>query len=146
MKTFIAFYSLVLRAIQNCFGFTLPCSLIDLRKTQVIILTNQMQRQSQSRRTGQVSFPTLGTGCECLFCILIGSLCMVMIVAEISSENALCLIATENGDAECTQNEFGNALSFFIEEVDVNCKDDELNAIFYTRRAACHFSVGEFTR
>lgn len=67
-----------------------------------------------------------------------------MIVAEISSENAFCVIATEKGDAEC--NEFGNALSFFTEGVDVNCKDDELNAIFYTRRAASHFSIGEFTR
>ena len=69
-----------------------------------------------------------------------------MNVAEISSENALCLIATEKEDAECKENEFGNPLSFFIEGVDVNCKDDELNAIFYTRRAASHFSIGEFTR
>ena len=69
-----------------------------------------------------------------------------MIVAEISSENALCLIATEKGDAECKENESGNPLSFFTDEVDVKCKDDELNAIFYTRRAASHFSMGEFTR
>ena len=70
-----------------------------------------------------------------------------MFVAEISSENALCLIATEKGDAECKENEAGNPLSFFSEEVDVNSKDDdELNAIFYTRRATSHFSMGEFTR
>ena len=67
-----------------------------------------------------------------------------MIVVEISSENALCLI-TEKGDAECKENESGNPLSFFTEGVDVNCKDDELNAIFYTRRATSHFSMGEFT-
>ena len=71
---------------------------------------------------------------------------LIMIVAEISSENALCLIATEKGDAECKENESGNPLSFFTDGVDVNCKDDELNAIFYTRRAASHFSIGEFTR
>jgi len=69
-----------------------------------------------------------------------------MITAEIGSENALCLIATEKGDAECKENESGNPLSFFTEEVDVNCKDDELNAIFYTRRAASHFSMGEFAQ
>ena len=69
-----------------------------------------------------------------------------MIVSEMSSENALCLIATENGDAKCKENESGNPLSFFTEGVDVNCKDDELNAIFYTRKAASHFSIGEFTR
>ena len=69
-----------------------------------------------------------------------------MFVAEISSENALCLIATEKGDAECKENESGNPLSFFTEEVKVNCKDDELNAIFYTRRAASHYSMGELTR
>ena len=68
-----------------------------------------------------------------------------MIVAEISSESALCLIATENEDAECKENESGNPLSFFTDGVDVNCKDDELNAIFYTRRATSHFSIGEFT-
>ena len=69
-----------------------------------------------------------------------------MIVAEISSENTLCLIATENGDAECKENESGNPLSFFTERVDVNCKDDELNAIFYTRSAETYFSIGEFTQ
>ena len=69
-----------------------------------------------------------------------------MIVAEISSENALCLITTEKGDAECKENESGNPLSFFTEGADLNCKDDELNAIFYTRRAATHFAIGEFTR
>ena len=71
---------------------------------------------------------------------------LVMIVAEISSENALCLIATEKEDAECKENESGNTLSFFTDGVDVNCKDDELNAIFYTRRAATNFSIGQFTR
>ena len=62
-----------------------------------------------------------------------------------SSEKALYLIATEKGEAECKKNESGNPLSFFTEGLDVNCKDDELNAIFYTRRAESHFSVGEFT-
>ena len=72
---------------------------------------------------------------------------LVMIVAEISSGNVLCLIATEKGyHAECKENESWNPLSFFTEGVDVNCKDDELNAIFYTRKAASHFSIGEFTR
>ena len=69
-----------------------------------------------------------------------------MTVAEISSEKALCLLATEKGEAECKENESGNPLSFFTEGVDVNCKDDELNAIFYTRKAASHFSIVEFTR
>ena len=70
-----------------------------------------------------------------------------MTVAEISSENVLCLIATEKGHyAGCKENESGNPLSFFTEGVDVKCKDDELNAIVYTRRAASHFSMGEFTR
>ena len=69
-----------------------------------------------------------------------------MIAAEINSEYALCLIATEKGGAECKENESGNPLGFFTDGVDVNCKDDELNAIFYTRRAATHFSIGKFTR
>ena len=68
-----------------------------------------------------------------------------MIVAEMSSEKALCLIATEKGEAEGKENESGNPLSFFTKGVDLNCKDDELNAIFYTKRAVSHFSVGEFT-
>ena len=71
-----------------------------------------------------------------------------MTVAKIGSENALCLIeaAKLKGDAVCNENESGNPLSFFTEGVDINCKDDELNAIFYTRRAASHFSMGEFPR
>ena len=71
---------------------------------------------------------------------------LIMTVAKISSENALCLIGTGKGDAECKENESGNPLSFFTEGVEVNCKDDELNAIFYTRRAASHFSMGESPR
>jgi len=72
--------------------------------------------------------------------------CTGYVVAEISSENALCLIATRKEEAERKENESGNPLRFFTEGVDVDCKDDELNAIFYTRRAASHFSMGELTR
>ena len=79
-----------------------------------------------------------------LLCVLIDLLHWLRLLLK----SALCLIETEKGDhcAGCNKKESGNPLRFFTEGVHVRCKDDELNAIFYTRRAASHFSIGEFTR
>ena len=63
-----------------------------------------------------------------------------------SAQKTLCVIATEKGDPECKEYKSRNPLSLFTEGFDGNCKDDELNAIFYTRSAASHFSMGEFTQ
>ena len=39
-----------------------------------------------------------------------------------------------------------NALSCFTEGIEVNCKDDALNARLYVSRSEIHDSLGELTR
>jgi len=94
-----------------CFANTYP---LDSALSGVFIqpLNNlaQMQKQSHSYRSS-VFFSTWYQSRSFVlrshwFTVL------VMITAEIGSENALCLIATEKGDAECKENESGNPLSF----------------------------------
>jgi len=50
------------------------------------------------------------------------------------------------GRAESKQNDFRNALSFYIKGIDMNCKDDGLNINLYSQRADLHCFPGEFTR
>lgn len=50
----------------------------------------------------------------------------------------------EKGDAEYNKNEFSNAAVFYTKGIDVSCKDVEMNAVLYKKRAASHFFLGEF--
>ncbi|KAL9962554.1 hypothetical protein ACROYT_G031662 [Oculina patagonica] len=59
---------------------------------------------------------------------------------------AIAQVYKEEGNAEYRKNEFKNALAFYTEGIDVNCKDDKLNAILYTNRATAHFSLGNFQK
>ena len=52
----------------------------------------------------------------------------------------------EEGNSDHKKKEFRNALGFYTKHIDVKCKDDLLNAIFYGNRATAHFVLGEFTR
>ncbi|XP_078382338.1 uncharacterized protein LOC144665030 [Oculina patagonica] len=57
---------------------------------------------------------------------------------------AIAQVYKEEGNVEYRKNEFRNALGFYTEGIDVNCKDDKLSAILYTNRATAHFSLGDF--
>ena len=47
------------------------------------------------------------------------------------------------GNNEFRKKEFSNAMYFYTEGINVNCKDDELNAKLYNNRATAHFYLGE---
>ena len=47
------------------------------------------------------------------------------------------------GNNEYNENNFNNAIDFYTEGIKVNCKDEELNAILYSNRAAARFNLGE---
>lgn len=49
----------------------------------------------------------------------------------------------EKGDAEYKKTVFNNAVVYYTKGIDMNCKDDELNAVLYKKRAASHFFLGE---
>lgn len=47
------------------------------------------------------------------------------------------------GNDESKKEEFSNAIHFYTEGINVNCKDKELIAKLYTNRASAHFNLGE---
>lgn len=47
------------------------------------------------------------------------------------------------GNDEYRKKEYSNAIQIYTEGIEVNCKDDELNAQLYTNRATAHFCLGE---
>ena len=47
------------------------------------------------------------------------------------------------GDKELEKNDLFNAIYFYTEGIEVNCKDDELNAKLYNNRATAYFHSGE---
>ncbi|KAM7430667.1 Tetratricopeptide repeat protein 4 [Porites harrisoni] len=49
------------------------------------------------------------------------------------------------GNNEYNENNFNNAIDFYTEGIKVNCKDEELNAILYSNRAAARFNLGNYT-
>lgn len=47
------------------------------------------------------------------------------------------------GNDKYQNKDFSDAIHFYTEGINVNCKDDELNAQLYSSRAAAHFCLGE---
>ena len=47
------------------------------------------------------------------------------------------------GNDEHRKKDFGNAIHFYTEGINVNCKDRELNAKLYSNRATAYFYFGE---
>ena len=49
------------------------------------------------------------------------------------------------GEVEHDKKDLGEALSFYTEGIELQCKDDKLNAKLYFRRAHLHSHLGELT-
>ena len=56
---------------------------------------------------------------------------------------AIAEVYKKQGNNEYHENNFNNAIDFYTEGIKVNCKDEELNAILYSNRAAARFNLGE---
>ena len=56
---------------------------------------------------------------------------------------AIAEVYKNEGNDEYKKNNFNNAIQFYTEGIEVNCKDEELNAILYSNRAAARFNLGE---
>ena len=71
---------------------------------------------------------------------------MIMIIIIINIIIVIVAIAEvykNEGNDEYKKNNFNNAIQFYTEGIKVNCKDEELNAILYSNRAAARFNLGE---
>ena len=47
------------------------------------------------------------------------------------------------GNDEYARKDFNNAIHFYTKGIQVNCRDDGLNAKLYSNRATAHFYLGE---
>ena len=47
------------------------------------------------------------------------------------------------GNDEFRRKDFSNAILLYTKGIEVNCKDEELNAKLYSNRATAHFNLGE---
>ena len=63
-----------------------------------------------------------------------------MILTEIAQ------VYMREGDDEYNRNKIENAVSLYTKGIDVNCKDDELNATLHFKRWLSYDVLGEFTQ
>ena len=57
--------------------------------------------------------------------------------------SAITEVYQEEGDKEFTRKEVCNAIYFYTEGIQVNCKDFQLNAKLYSNRATAHYHLGK---
>ena len=57
--------------------------------------------------------------------------------------SAIATVYLEEGNKEYRRKDASNAVSFYTQGIQVNCKDDVLNAKLYSNRATAHFSLGK---
>ena len=56
---------------------------------------------------------------------------------------AITTVYLEEGNKEYRSKEASNAVYFYTQGIQVNCKDDVLNAKLYSNRATAHFCLGK---
>ena len=56
---------------------------------------------------------------------------------------AIAEVYKNEGNNEYRKNDFRNAVYFYTEGINVNCKDKELEAKLYSNRATAHYYLGE---
>ena len=68
---------------------------------------------------------------------------IIIIIIIIIITVAIAEVYKNEGNDEYKKNNFNSAIHFYTEGIKVNCKDEELNAILYSNRAAARFNLGE---
>ena len=56
---------------------------------------------------------------------------------------AIAEVYLKEGDNEYSKGEADNAVHFYTEGLQVNCKDIQVNAVLYSNRAAAHLLLGK---
>ena len=56
---------------------------------------------------------------------------------------AIAEVYKNEGNNEYRKKNFNSAIHFYTEGIEVNCKDEDLNAKLYSNRAAAHFNFGK---
>ena len=66
-----------------------------------------------------------------------------IIIIKIFSFVAIAEVYKTEGNREYNKKNFNNAINYYTEGINVNCKDQDLNAKLYSNRAAAHFNLGK---
>ena len=56
---------------------------------------------------------------------------------------AIAEVYKNEGNDEYKKSNFNNAIQLYTEGIEVNCKDEELNAKLYSNRAAANLNLGK---
>ena len=56
---------------------------------------------------------------------------------------AIAEVYKNEGNDEYKKSNFNKAIQFYTEGIEVNCKDEELNAKLYSNRAAANLNLGK---
>ncbi|CAH3172666.1 unnamed protein product, partial [Porites evermanni] len=62
-----------------------------------------------------------------------------------SNLRAIAEVYKTEGNREYNKKNFNNAINYYTEGINVNCKDQDLNAKLYSNRAAAHFNLGNYS-
>ena len=62
---------------------------------------------------------------------------------RLCSLSAIAEVHKNGGNDEFNKKEYRNAINSYTEGINVNCKDEELNAKLYSNRATAHFRLGK---
>lgn len=57
---------------------------------------------------------------------------------------AIATVYLEEGNKEYKRKNASNAVSFYTQGIEVNCKDDVINAKLYSNRSTAHFCLGNY--
>ena len=64
-------------------------------------------------------------------------------IIKICSFIAIAEVSKNEGNDEYNKKNFNNAIIYYTEGINMNCKDQDLNAKLYSNRAAAHFNLGK---
>ena len=74
----------------------------------------------------------------CLFVVFLWSIALCL-----CSISAMAEVHKNGGNDEFNKKEYRNAINSYTEGINVNCKDEQLNAKLYSNRATAHFRLGK---
>ena len=83
-------------------------------------------------------FPLISRSSFCLFVVFLRSIDL-----RLCSLSAIAEVHKNGGNDEFNKKEYRNAINSYTKGINVNCKDEELNAKLYSNRATAHFRLGK---
>jgi len=68
---------------------------------------------------------------------------VLLTILQFASFSAIAQVYNDEGSEVCDKRDYSNAVYFYTEGINVNCKDKDLMAELYSNRAHAHLCLGE---